>query len=304
MAGYYYFLPQLTQRQLVQTNKLNRELLEGRGLGDVLADCQLWPRDITVSEGLGPNGSNGVILYVPPISGVGDAALQYDAKRQTWQPVDDGSDRWIGWVTDDPPTPAELLRKGDRVTGRYVIDEAGREWLIPVARATDNPCGYLPQNFRYDAAGKSTSQVKPQHQWLWDVAGEVWDCFNWRNWRSTLDAGEEPECERPADLPDTDPPPGETHDEQWLRKVALDVLGVNYRVGYAEINALADAGLPVLDEMRVQLITMCLIDLQFIRAVQKKTTAASTPTAPSTCDSSPGDTEDCPATDPLTANCA
>lgn len=303
MAGFYYFLPHVTQRELVvSTNKLNRHLLAERGLAEVLADCKWWPRDVTISEGLGPEGISGVTLYVPPAGGAEQSTpLQFDAKRQTWMRVDDG--RWIGWLTGDPPAPEDLLRRGDLVSGRFVTDEAGRGWRIPVARAAHDPCGYLPQNLHFDAEGNSTGRVKPQHEWLWRLAGEVWDCLNYRNWKAAQEAGEDPECQRPEDLPDTDPPPGEAHDEQWLRKAALDVLGVNYRLGFAEVNALAEAGLPLLDEARVQLIAICLIDLQFVREVQKKTNGASIPTAANTSASPPGEPAGCQATAPPTASC-
>lgn len=271
MSGFYYFLPQLTQRELVETNRFRHEILAARGLGDVLRDVKLWPKHCTISEGKGPDGLSGLLLYAVPARGLDDVPVQYDP-RQTWQPVDDGADRWIGWLTAAPPCPDDLLRNSDAVDGLRIDDAHGRAWSIPVARAPSRPYGRLPLDLRFERDGSSMGAVKPQHQWLWDVAGDVWDCFNYRRWKRAKEAGERPSSDRPLDLPDIDPPPGDTHDEAWLRKQALALLGVNYRVGYAEANALLAAGLAVLDDRFVQLACAALINFDFVRELQKKTT--------------------------------
>lgn len=296
MSGFYYFLPHLTQREVVETNRFRPELLAARGLGDVLRDVKLWPADCTISEGKGPEGLPGLVIYPVPARGLDDVPVQFDA-RQTWQPIDDGADRWIGWLTDAPPTPEELARKAGLIDGYPIKDDHGRPWIIPVARAQQRPYGRLPQDLTFARDGSSSGRVKPQHQWLWDLAGEVWDCFNYRRWKRARDAAETPSSERPRDLPDVDPPPGDAHDDAWLRKQSLALLGVNYRVGYAEVNALLSADAAVIDDRFVQLACAALIDFDFVRELQKKTTGDDP--APAGCASPPGGAGESP-TPPVT----
>lgn len=288
MAGFYYFLPHLTQRELIETNRFRQEILAARGLGDVLREVKLWPADCTITETKGPEGLPGVLLYPVPARGLDDVPVQYDP-RQTWQKVDDGADRWIGWLTGAPPGPEELTRKGLRVDGYEIPDTLDRQWLMPVARAPrkGKPYGFLPQDLEFARDGSATGRVKQQHEWLWQIAGEVWDCFNYRAWKRARDAGQTPSSDRPVDLPDVDPPPGDAHDDAWLRKQTLALLGVNYRVGYAEVNALLAAGSAVLDDRFVQLACAALIDFDFVRELQKKTTADAA--VPVGCASPPGD---------------
>ena len=76
----------------------------------------------------GPGGTSGML-----ISGTGGRNL-YRADDQTWAgPFNDGK-LWIGFWTDDRPTPNDLKRPS-QVDGSAVTLNDGAPWLIPTATA-------------------------------------------------------------------------------------------------------------------------------------------------------------------------
>jgi len=208
--NFFYFLPS------VHRQDLNRDKVVSLGLGDVLRD-RLTANDLAGIGGLavsdvvhGPGGHSGTILYpMSELERVDDPdraplVVGYYPGAQTWEP---SGPYYVGWVTDDLPTPEGLerdltLRGYDETLGD------GRNWLCPMIRMRDG-LNNLPDTWGIKN-GKFCQWVKPDWQWAWDLTGEIWDYF-----------------EREADIP-----------HQLAFEWAVKLLSINYRIGPVEATAL------------------------------------------------------------------
>jgi hypothetical protein len=190
------------------------------------------------------------LLFTPNVDGRFAREIGYKAGSQTWMKA--SGKVWIGWEKDDQPGPKELERP-ELIRGYTVSDEAGNQWCVPIARS---PRGMatLPSDLVWDVeTGEPQSQRKPAYDWLWELSGEIFDYLNNPN--------------RPADLP-------------WLRKSALKIMQVNYRISPLELNAFQAMGRCVIDEMRANLIALALIDNEIVEAVAGNDEAKKNETPP------------------------
>lgn len=250
MTAFFYFVGQLTSDQV--------KLAELPGhLPGIFADCEQPLRDVHAVDvpGKGPSHEPGVILYAPGVSGeMPDRLGYYPGERsQRWLATADPR-VWIGWDVLQPPGPEDLQRKRVHV-GYDVTDSHRRIWKIPVARSPDDNRVTLPSNYLMGGDGKVTKQLKSEFDWLWQVAGEIW------NWFNTPDS--------PAD-----------HDRLWLAAQAADILGVNYRAAWPEINALAAMDTAVLDDDTTMAIVTSVIDVDILREAAAVAEKKSEPEAP------------------------
>jgi hypothetical protein len=161
MAGPLYFFPGVA--------KAGRAQFEAAGLGHALDGAGVGACGTTER---GPDGGKGAIV-APPCPR-GRAPIPQLADVATWAQVP-GREVWIGWLTDDRPTPADLARRV-QVPGYEVELADGARWTVPVARRVAGAPG-LPRALRWDGSAWAPGDVVPKHAQLWAVACRVWDAL-------------------------------------------------------------------------------------------------------------------------------
>ncbi len=273
MAGFLYFLPG-------QNRGIKIADLQAAGLGYAF-ERRMSPREVL---GGGPDGNPGVVVADP--ESVPD--IGYYADRQTWRKIP-GSRNWLGYLTHNRPTPADLQR--DQVLdGHWITLADGNEWLVPIARGSveetfETPggakdtrlawCRNLPEatSIDDDEGHWIRDGVLARYRPLWDTATRWWDA------RSG------------AKIPDAEEgkPTRVTFDFDGTNDGALLALQANYRVSKIEAAALG-----LFDDQCVVEILDALIDWPTIEAWLKKK-ARSIADSSSTDDGPPVDG---PATDP------
>jgi len=200
----------------------------------------------------GPDNGNGLAI------GPADAdRLGYFADRQTWKPLP-GSDAWLGWYTDQPPTPDDLARP-DGLAGHLVTLGDGRQWVAPVARGVIDAGETLdwyyatPRQVDVDDAGEWVAgEVVPKYRELWQLAVAWWDAKK----AGTLEG---------TNL---------TFDFANYNDGALTALATNYRVGRFEV-----AKLGLFDEHNPAAILDALVDWPTVTEWLKKNLMKSTTAA-------------------------
>lgn len=294
---FLYYLPGLSRAHLAAGEKLSPALLRERGLAGVLADVTDVPRDATIADvQRGPDGESGVLLVPNLAAGDVPEVTIYQPMHQQWRAIGDGS-RWIGYQLTAPPTP-ETLKRRECFDGYPVLDASGRRWIVPVARSPRPAEVTLPRTFRFDeTTGAPISHVAAEYHALWQAACEISDWWGYTSYEHAVEAGELP---KPRIMPER--PPVADRDETWMIAQALAALAVNYRVGHAEINTLAEACGEVLTNRVVMQITLALIDRQIEREYWEKKTREAEAQADGSPSSEPGLPADCPATGPASAN--
>lgn len=108
-----------------------REILAEVGFEGLLQPGEPDPLYFPV-EAAGPDGGNG-LLVLPYQNPVEDHNPQpaHLADRQDWKQIP-GSDCWIGWQTDNRPTPLDLLRGVAPVyPGPAITLGDGQQWCVP-----------------------------------------------------------------------------------------------------------------------------------------------------------------------------
>ena len=153
----------------------------------------------------GPGGTRGAVVVVgspPPVLHVPQGV--------EWQ---DCGKYWLGYDPENPPTPQDLERE-ELVDGHDVGLADGNLWLVPVARHYDGSTP-LPRPIKWHPErGFEPGEVAKRHRDLFAGAQQAWDALMGISEDGAFAVG----------------------DEYDLLSVAL---GTNYRVGPAEIGALA-----------------------------------------------------------------
>lgn len=173
--------------------------------------------------GNGPGNSSGTLLCGGAYH-VQSHRIGYYPDRQTWTKVP-GVKRWIGYYTDEPPTPDDLARSEQLRSHLVVL--SGQQWKVPIARAferTDDGGRFvisLPRVFDLSDDGEWVSgQIVDEFQPLWQAASRWWDFMA-------------------AGIPDN--PTVATHIEAELTDFVDDcvtALAVNYRLSKVECHVL------------------------------------------------------------------
>lgn len=236
--------------------------LAALGLDDVLGGAALDRRQV---EG-GPDGQRGVVFALAEPPGRTAAPVGYYPAAQTWTPCDDGA-WWLGVYTDRAPGPDDLARPR-LLDGHRVTLADGRPWLIPRARAASLVQGQpvvvpaLPQRVYFHRPG-----ITPVDDYL------AFEATAEQLWREHFDASVTPDCARwPSD--------------------AAAALGLNYRVGTWEIDALSlltTTNLHEIIEAVLDLKTLCEM-LEAASPEKKSAASSSSPadaTPPAICPASP-----------------
>lgn len=266
---FYYFLPRIAKETVQIGDELSPAVLAEHGLAEILADVRRVPAHAAVSyvhNSNGPGGQPGTIIT--PVSKHNGAGLIGNLPdRQTWVAVGDGKKLWVGALTKSPPSPLDLER-WQTIGGYRVADPQSYEWLVPVARAPQMQFGTLPQSFTFGPAGEVIPNLQPQYQWLWELGRDIRDWY-------VAESGPSKEA-TPAEqaahvrLPFT-----------WLVREAARILGVNYRVGLAELNLLHTLGRSVLTQSTVHAICQTVYGWEVFEEAKKNETAEEESTAPS-----------------------
>lgn len=275
MAGLAYFLPNLASGHLVGPDRrLSRALLRDRGLEAALADCETADHvAINDLHAHGPGGKSGLIVYPLPKSGQLPARMTgYFPAGQIWAPAfGDPEAYWIGHDPAEPPTPADLARRGRGYQGHDLELGPDRTLTIPIVRRPHDRYTALPCEISFDRAGKTFSQIAAEYADLWEAMAPYIDAIFF-------------DGEKDFDI-------------SAAIGLAARIVGINYRFGPAEQNVLR-----WLKSTNWGLVLQKAMDLPFYeRAVedQKKTES---PTSPAST-TSPGPTAACPITAPAGENC-
>jgi hypothetical protein len=273
---FLYYLPRISRAQFVSGEKLSAALLAERGLGEVLRDVTHWPEHATISDlNRGPDGGQGVLVVPTPGGGTAPDVAIFQEAHQHWTAAR-GGDLWIGYQLTKPPTP-ESLQRNQTFAGYWTTDASDRKWIVPVARSPKSDGVTLPKVYRFDEAGKPVGRVDAAFESLWSVACELSDWWGYTGFVNAVESGQITKPERmPA------PPDVADHDDSWMVGVALQAIGVNYRIGPIEANVLAEATGEIFSTAFVMNASLALIDRHVeIEYWQKKTREA----APSVSDS-------------------
>lgn len=241
MSGFFYFVP-ISRQHLIVDDRLQLSAL-GSPLSAVLADVCDVPGDCIVTEiSAGPDGNAGCVL-IPLSPGVEVPRVPgYVPDAQTWHKADH---YWIGFE-GDVPRPEAFARK-TQVLGYVVPDKHGRSWHVPLIRGLDRPYGALPCDYEFGEDFVPSEVLQRQYRSLWADSARMWDAYD----------------EQAGGVATT-----------FTAQFAARCLQVNYRVGPAELNLLAEHGVPVFDRQDVtQRFAGSAVDapavLEFIE--QKKT---------------------------------
>jgi hypothetical protein len=275
----YYFLPRIAKERVARGDELDRELLAAHGLAEVLADVRRVPEHGSVSfvhDSVGPGQQPGTVI-TPVSKHRGQGPIGNLPGQQTWQPIGDGKKAWVGALTKDPPSPLDLER-WKLVGGLDVIDPGSHAWTVPVARAAGMGLefGTLPQSYTFNADGEPIPNLLPQYAWLWELGAQIRD---WYASQTPPEGDDVTPEERAAFRP---------RPVAWLIKAAAKVLGVNYRVGLAELNLLHELGRPVLTQETAHTICQQVVNYELVEEAKKKPLESDSPPAPSSSPSNPG----------------
>lgn len=269
MAGLMYFVPDVTAAQLARDNVLSSALLKSRGLDEVLSDRMT--RDLTAVFDLttrGPGDLCGAMIIPLPNNGDAPPRMMYEPTCQDWYPDKDPKQLWIGRDKSLPPLPAELERS-QRTAGYDVKLKDGQLWHVPIVRRPGGS-SELPRSVRFDAQDKLILQIERRYEAIWNDMAAAVDLL--------CGFG------------------GNVELEPYI-KLAIRVLGINYRFGVREQNVYE-----LVDSNNWQDILEAAIDWPLIaekqaeaqkkRALAEATAAGSTP---------PGQPAGSPTTDQATA---
>jgi len=123
MSRFYYYLPSPTPIAQAQ--------IEQYGLAYALDAGHMTQGAV----GVGPDEKPGRVCAQGD-----DPRVGYHADRQTWRRMSpDPACAWIGWPTDDPPGPEDLIRD-DPAPGLTLPLGDGRAWLVPAVVDRDGDC--------------------------------------------------------------------------------------------------------------------------------------------------------------------
>lgn len=196
MSQFLYYLPGYTKQEL------SPDVVTKAGLS--YAFPAGTPHVCNPMPGTGPDGGVGAIL-------TDSEHYRYNIDTQTWA---DAGGFWVGFQTDAPPGPDDLIRKRP-LDGQLLELADEREWLIPVARRwseEDDQARWscnLPSKLRFGQSKQVfLGGVLPRYARLWAIA----------------EADAMPESELLSG-------------NGWVY-AAAEILQANYKIGTAEIELL------------------------------------------------------------------
>ena len=237
MSGFLYFIE--------GKKSAPSEILDAAGLSHALS-----PGAVTTCESTkGPGKKAGTTAAV---AGTEPALVKYAPKRQTWAPIENGGGpgAWLGYYTEDPPGPMDLLRPDAILDGYAVALEAiGRpdEWFIPRGRIYAEDAEHMDCDFPQGLKMIDGAIVKnplPRFRQACLDAERIWAAVMTAN-------SDRPEKDRVVLTPA----------EEF--QLAVRILGINYRVSTPEVNALE-----ILTTDSMTQIVKCFVDFPAYFAVE------------------------------------
>ena len=223
-----------------------QDVPESAGLGNVLSGAQIAGVDCYK----GPEGKRGAVIAMQPKGGSA-AKCGYYPDKQTWK---DAGTYWIGFETDNRPTPQELARE-QQIDGFEVELNDGHSWVVPIVHATFST---LPQGYKVKGDDIEFCHA-PQYADIMKRA-EQWHDLLYANIDSIVD------------------------DTKEELRFAVDCLALNYRIN------LAIAGTDCLDLIRLPLIVRLILFALGAPLLERELAAKKkSDTAPPGTEVSPGD---------------
>ncbi len=264
MADFLYYLPgkPAPAKQLVERFRL-QGVFENCGE----AFCEVKNNGPDAGEG----GGNGMVLRPKPKHlKPGKMKVGYYPKRQKWfkwnftVEKEEGDteivEYYVGYDTRNPPRPDNLLREHP-LRGYPVLLSDGNSWSVPMARMMGQGT-LLPEGIIMLPTGEYVKEIIEKYGAFWERSTEF------------LDAWLDPENTNP-EITD-DHPVFNMHN---LYSFALETLGINYRIGAAEV-----AVMKLFTDFNLIEISYAAIGMELardimisIKAEEKKTEIASTP---------------------------
>lgn len=176
MAGFLYYLP---GNDAPTPDRL-------RAVGFDHADSAALPGCKCTK---GPDGDIGWVFNLgsPKHPDGRSPAAHYVDAKQTWAECADGK-WWLGWETENPPTPEDLQHAHLHRSIPVDLGEAGT-WQIPVlGHAVNNTS--LPTIFTPDQSGRFVaSEVCSAFRHLWTLVQKLYTSAQLQQW-DNFDAGE------------------------------------------------------------------------------------------------------------------
>jgi hypothetical protein len=166
----------------------------------------------------GPDGLSGCIVVALPVDRTRQHVQTYQADRQEWTQIDPGL--YIGVDQQLRPHPFDLARS-KALKGYPVTLADGHSYVVPVVRRPDwlverlrvQP-SELPSSVKMGAHGSWTPKVKSQHAGLFERMQGVAELF-------FEDDGSLKQIPTSVSM-------------DWGVNLALEILGLNYRIGANE----------------------------------------------------------------------
>lgn len=159
MAGFLYYLPKDGPKDLAGL----------RAVGFPHVDDVEMPGCGCVQ---GPDKLGGSVTKLRDIPGCDSATVGFYSEKQTWREILDGK-VWLGWETENPPTPADLQRKR-LVKGHAVTLADGNTWMMPVVRTLIGEAALSPI-LTTDSSGKVLRErVEPEFERIWDLTKRMY----------------------------------------------------------------------------------------------------------------------------------
>jgi len=236
MAGFLYFA--------AGRPRVDQAWLESHGPAHAFEPDDLG-RLSQAEVGQGPGDQRGVLFTRT----AGEPQpMGYAPGVQKWAKAV-GGDWWLGCETDAPPTPADLLR-AEAIDGHLVRLGDGQKWLVPVARMVAGG-STLPQAIVLGPKGEKIGRALPRYVALGRHGERVAVDL-----RIKMGVDAAPDGYEPVSV-----------SEGW--DIAVEALGINYRLGPDEVSLLE-----LITTQNMVPILEALVDMPTLRAVTAERLAA------------------------------
>lgn len=270
MSNFYYFVPGQPDSLIPPGSELPEDLLRISGLLPAFDDA----RQVTVEtfvqrcvESVGACASQkGVMLYAKDRLGTLPRVRAAQHPDLVWTQA---RGHWIGYDKEQPPTPADLLKR-KAITVGWEVPIGEQKWLVPCVRSPDVSREGLPRIHSLDLATEAiVSRRTEEHERLWKLCGEIID-------KLIKGIGDEPVT------------------VEWRIEAMLAILQSTYRLTRSSVAVLQSLGVDLLNAVNRDSILFAACDLQLLEEyAEKKTEEICRPGSSSALT---GSREDCLAT--------
>ena len=157
----------------------------------------------------------GLLVYPSDLSA---SLSRYKADEQDWAEFSPG--KWVGVWRDAKPGPVSLMRDASKIVEGVTIELGdGNHWILPRLKTESHGSG-LPQVIRFSSSGTLYAEPLDKYKSLCRDGERLWQTLLW------MRSGDET-CRPESPMVEVD-----------IFRLISEVLGVNYRVGPAEVSLL------------------------------------------------------------------